>query len=99
MDRVADWTRFNYINYIIFWEGNSVTWRDTYKAIFRCEVIANVPKIEFNNEEDKEYYRTKFLRHYTIIMLLYFLWENIPIVLNPSNDRPEQKSIASLNFK
>ncbi len=32
---LADWTRFNYINYN-FWEGNAVTWRDTYKAIFRC---------------------------------------------------------------
>ena len=30
---LADWTRFNYINYD-FWEGQVVTWRDTYKAVF-----------------------------------------------------------------
>jgi hypothetical protein len=96
---LADWTRFNYINYN-FWEGNSVTWRDTYKAIFRCnQVIANVPKIEFNNEEDKKNIigEAKFLRalHYYYAAIL---WENIPIVLNPStpSDRPEQKNIAEV---
>jgi len=96
---LADWTRFNYINYN-FWEGNSVTWRDTYKAIFRCnQVIANVPKIEFNNEEDKKNIigEAKFLRalHYYYAAIL---WENIPIVLEPStpNDRPEQKNISEV---
>ncbi|WP_367755768.1 RagB/SusD family nutrient uptake outer membrane protein [Flavobacterium sp. WC2430] len=96
---LADWTRFNYINYN-FWEGNSVTWRDTYKAIFRCnQVLANVPKIEFKNEVDKKNIlaEAKFLRalnyYYAAI-----LWENIPIVLEPStpNDRPEQKNITEV---
>lgn len=96
---LADWTRFNYINYN-FWEGNSVTWRDTYKAIFRCnQVLANVPKIEFKNEDDKKKIlaEAKFLRalHYYYAAIL---WENIPVVLEPStpNDRPEQKNITEV---
>src|SRR5699024_1652179 len=32
---LGDWTRFQYINYN-FAEGNVNTWRDIYKAIFRC---------------------------------------------------------------
>jgi len=92
---LADWTRFNYVNYN-FWEGNSVTYRDTYKAIFRCnQVLANVPGITFTDETRKESIlaEAKFLR-----ALHYFyaaeLWENIPLVLEPSlpNDRPEQKT-------
>lgn len=96
---LADWTRFNYINYN-FWEGNNVTWRDTYKAIFRCnQVLAYVPKIEFKNEEDKKKIlaEAKFLRalHYYYAAIL---WENIPIVLEPStpNDRPEQKNVKEV---
>lgn len=96
---LADWTRFNYINYN-FWEGNNVTWRDTYKAIFRCnQVLANVPKIEFQNENNKKQIlaEAKFLRalHYYYAAIL---WENIPIVLEPStpNDRPEQKNVSEV---
>lgn len=99
---LADWTRFNYINYN-FWEGNNVTWRDTYKAIFRCnQVLANVPKITFQNEEDKKKIlaEAKFLRalHYYYAAIL---WENIPIVLEPStpNDRPEQKTSPKFGHK
>jgi len=92
---LADWTRFNYVNYN-FWEGNSVTYRDTYKAIFRCnQVLANVPGITFTDETRKESIlaEAKFLR-----ALHYFyaaeLWENIPIVLEPStpSDLPAQKT-------
>src|SRR5690606_28873487 len=32
---LADWTRFQYVNYN-FWEGQVITWRDHYKAIYRC---------------------------------------------------------------
>lgn len=82
---LADWTRFNYINYN-FWEGNGVTWRDSYKAIFRAnQVLANVPEIEFEDEARKQSIiaEAKFLRalHYYYAGLL---WENIPMVLEPS---------------
>ncbi len=92
---LADWTRFKYVNYN-FWEGNSVTFRDTYKAIFRCnQVLANVPNIEFTDASRKSSVlaEAKFLR-----ALHYFyaaeIWENIPLVLEPSlpTDMPEQKS-------
>ncbi|MBC9797127.1 RagB/SusD family nutrient uptake outer membrane protein [Sinomicrobium weinanense] len=82
---LADWTRFGYINYN-FWEGNSVTWRDTYKAIFRAnQVLANVPDIEFSDENRKQQLlgEAKFLRalHYYYAGVL---WENVPLVLEPS---------------
>jgi hypothetical protein len=96
---LADWTRFNYINYN-FWEGNSVTWRDTYKAVFRCnQVIANVPSIPFQNEDDKKKIlaQAKFLRalHYYYAAVL---WENIPLVLEPSlpTDLPAQKNVTEV---
>src|SRR5690606_6742857 len=51
---LGDWTRFQYVNYN-FWEGNSQTWRDTYKAIFRCnQVLTNVPEIEFADQTQKD---------------------------------------------
>ncbi|TRW24762.1 RagB/SusD family nutrient uptake outer membrane protein [Flavobacterium zepuense] len=92
---LADWTRFNYVNYN-FWEGNGVTWRDTYKAIFRCnQVLSNVPEIEFTDDARKQSIlaEAKFLR-----ALHYFyaaeLWENIPIILEPSepSDLPLQST-------
>ena len=92
---LADWTKFEYINYN-FWEGNVVTWRDTYKAIFRAnQVLANVPEIEFENETEKNQIlaEAKFLRalHYYYAAVL---WEDIPLVLEPSrpNDVPQQVS-------
>ncbi|HYG38945.1 MAG TPA: RagB/SusD family nutrient uptake outer membrane protein [Cytophagales bacterium] len=83
---LADWTRFQYINYD-FWEGNRVTWRDTYKAIWRCnQVLANVPGIEFQDAAKKERIlaQAKFLRglHYYYLAIL---WENVPIILEPSS--------------
>lgn len=92
---LADWTRFNYINYN-FWEGNVVTWRDSYKAIFRAnQVLAYVPEIEFTdaNRKTQLLSEAKFLRalHYYYAAVL---WENIPLVLEPSkpNDLPQQVS-------
>lgn len=92
---LADWTRFSYINYN-FWEGNTVTWRDSYKAIFRAnQVLAYVPEIEFSNAERKEQIlgEARFFRalHY---YYLGVLWENVPLVLEPSepNDLPEQRT-------
>ena len=92
---LADWTRFNYINYN-FWEGNGVTWRDTYKAIFRAnQVLANVPDIEFDDAARKQSIlaEAKFLRalNYYYVGLL---WENAPIILEPSkpDDLPMQST-------
>ena len=96
---LADWTRFQYINYN-FWEGNVVTWRDTYKAIFRAnQVLAHVPEIEFSDPQEKAQIlaEARFLRalnyYYAAV-----LWEDIPLVLEPSkpNDTPQQVSQAEI---
>jgi hypothetical protein len=96
---LADWTRFQYVNYN-FWEGNGITWRDIYKAIFRCnQVLANVPEIPFTDNKKKDYIlaEAKFLRalHYYYAAIL---WENIPLVLNPSlpDDLPQQRPLAEV---
>jgi len=96
---LADWTRFNYINYN-FWEGNVVTWRDTYKAIFRCnQVLENVPNITFQNEDDKKKIlaQAKFLRalHYYYAAIL---WEDIPLVLElqKTTDNPPGKNVTEV---
>ncbi len=96
---LGDWTRFQYVNYN-FWEGNVITWRDTYKAIFRCnQVLANVPGITFADPEKREgiLAQAKFLR-----ALYYYyaaiLWENVPLVLQPSkpDDLPKQNTLAEV---
>lgn len=96
---LADWTRFQYINYN-FWEGNVNTWRDTYKAIFRCnQVLANVPAIDFADPAKKEAIlaQAKFLRalHYYYAAVL---WENVPLILEPSkpDDLPELNSLEEV---
>ncbi|WP_207434144.1 RagB/SusD family nutrient uptake outer membrane protein [Sabulibacter ruber] len=93
---LADWTRFQYVNYN-FWEGNSNTWRDIYKAIFRAnQVIANVPNIEFSDPAKKEQIiaQAKFLRAFYYYYAA-ILWENVPLVLEPSNpdDLPMQRTL------
>lgn len=92
---LKEWTRFQYVNYN-FWEGGSNIWSDHYKAIYRAnQVIAHVPDIEFEdqNRKDQIIGEAKFLRalHY---FNLAVLWEDVPIVLEPSNpdDQPEQSS-------
>jgi hypothetical protein len=95
---LGDWTRFQYINYN-FWEGNVITWRDTYKAIFRCnQVLAYVPEIEFDQaKKDQILAQAKFLRglyyYYAAI-----LWENVPLVLEPSkpDDLPQPGTLAQV---
>lgn len=96
---LADWTRFNYINYNFF-EGNVIHFRDFYKAIFRCnQVLAYVPNIQFadTNRKDQVIAEAKFLRglyyYYAAI-----LWENVPIVLKPSNpdDLPEYATVEQV---
>ncbi|WP_234573451.1 RagB/SusD family nutrient uptake outer membrane protein [Rhodohalobacter sp. 614A] len=92
---LADWTRFNYLNYN-FWEGGAWIWRDHYKGIFRAnQVITYVPEIEFgdSNRQQEIIAEAKFIR-----ALLYYnlvvLWEEVPIVTEPSNpdDQPAQRS-------
>ncbi|MCH7411306.1 RagB/SusD family nutrient uptake outer membrane protein [Belliella sp. DSM 111904] len=96
---LGDWTRFQYINYN-FWEGNVETWRDTYKAVWRAnQVLTYVPDIEFQNNDEKNRLLAEahFLRalHYYYAALL---WENIPIVLEPSQpeDLPEQRPLEEV---
>ncbi len=96
---LGDWTRFQYINYN-FWEGNVNTWRDTYKAIFRCnQVLKHVPDIKFADatKKDQIIAQAKFLRglHYYYAAIL---WENIPLVLEPSkpDDLPKQNTLAEV---
>lgn len=96
---LADWTRFNYINYN-FWEGNVNTWRDTYKAIFRCnQVLTNVPNIEFQDEADKKAIlaQAKFFRAFYYYYAA-LLWEDVPIILEPSDplDNPAQNTVEEV---
>lgn len=86
---LADWTRFNYVNYNFF-EGNGNTWRDTYKAIFRAnQVLKFVPDIPFADEKKKAAIlaQAKFFR-----ALYYYygalLWENMPVMTDPHLDDP-----------
>ena len=84
---LADWTRFNYINYN-FWEGNNWTWRDTYKAVFRCnQVLENVPAIEFKDAglKSKILAQAKFMRAFYYYYAA-LLWENVPLVLSVPTD-------------
>ncbi|HMI05828.1 MAG TPA: RagB/SusD family nutrient uptake outer membrane protein [Pedobacter sp.] len=81
---LADWTRFQYINYN-FWEGNVNTFRDIYKAVFRCNQVINyVPDIPFADaaKKDQIIAQAKFLRafwyYYAVV-----LYDNVAIVEKP----------------
>lgn len=96
---LGDWTRFQYVNYD-FWEGNVNTFRDTYKAIFRCnQVLDNIENIPFadNNKKEQIKAQAKFLRalHYYYAALL---WENVPLVLVTSkpDDMPQQNTLQEV---
>lgn len=96
---LADWTRFQYINYN-FWEGNQNTYRDTYKAIFRCnQVLTYVPDIPFADEGKKAQLlaEAKFLRGFYYYYAA-LLWENFPIVteLQSPTDLPKQSKLADV---
>ena len=72
---LADWTRFQYVNFD-FWEGNVISFRDTYKAIFRCnQVLAKVPEIKFGDATKQKQIiaQAKFLRalNYFKLVRLY----------------------------
>jgi len=95
---LGDWTRFQYVNYN-FWEGNVITWRDHYKAIYRCnQVLANVPAIEMDeNEKALILAQAKFFRGFYYFNIA-ILWEDAPIVLEPSkpDDLPEKRTKAEI---
>jgi hypothetical protein len=96
---LKEWTRFIYFNYN-FWEGNTIEWRDHYKAIFRAnQVLAYIEPIEFTDAAQKKdiIAQAKFLRG-----LYYFnlavMFDNVPLVLEPSkpDDKPQQSSAAEV---
>ncbi|MEJ2901305.1 RagB/SusD family nutrient uptake outer membrane protein [Pedobacter panaciterrae] len=96
---LGDWTRFQYINYN-FWEGNVNTYRDTYKAIFRCnQVLTYVPEIPFADAKKKAEIlaQAKFLRGFYYYYAA-ILWENFPIVttIQTPTDLPAQSSLAQV---
>jgi hypothetical protein len=95
---LGDWTRFQYINYN-FLEGNVMTWREHYKAIYRCnQVLAYVPGITMDETEKASILaEAKFFRafyYYSIALL----WQDAPIVLEPSkpDDLPEKRTEAEI---
>lgn len=78
---LGDWTRFQYVNYN-FWEGNVNSFRDVYKAIFRCnQVLENVPNIAFADPAKKAAIlgQARFLRAF-YYYYAEILWENLPLV-------------------
>lgn len=98
-NELADWTRFNYVNYN-FWEGNNVHWEDFYVGVFRAnQVLQYVPEIPFedNAHKDRIIGQAEFLR-----ALWYFqiaiLWEKGALVLEPKDGsyKPEEVSEAQL---
>ena len=83
-NELADWTRFNYVNYN-FWEGNRGHWEEFYVGIFRAnQVLKYVPDITFADESKKNSIlgQAEFLR-----ALWYFqivsLWEKGTLLLEP----------------
>lgn len=86
---LKEWTQFTYNNYN-FGEGNSDTYSACYRAIFRAnQVLAYVPNIEFNNQNDKD----KILGQAFFLRGLYYyylalLWggdnNSLAIMLEPS---------------
>jgi SusD family. len=94
-NELADWTRFNYVNYNFF-EGNNVHWSHFYTGIFRAnQVLTHVPNIEFTDQQAKDHIlgQAAFLR-----ALWYFqiatLWEKAALVLEPKGPEyvPEDAS-------
>lgn len=91
---LKEWTQFTYNNYN-FWEGNRWSYQTTYEAIYRAnQVIANVPNIEFADENEKELILAQ--AHYLRGMWYYYLavlWgsENpsLAIMLEPSQPQDQ----------
>lgn len=84
-NELAEWTRFNYVNYN-FYEGNNVHWEHFYVGIFRCNQVLNyVPEITFTDEGRKQSIlgEAKFLRALWYFQIV-LLWEKGPLILEPA---------------
>ena len=92
---LADWTRFNYVNYN-FWEGNGNMWRDMYKGVFRAnQVLTFTPDIEFDdaNRKNEIIGEASFLRalyHFNLAIM----FEDVPVIteLQATTDKPTQNT-------
>ena len=88
-NELKDWTQFKYVNYN-FIQGGHTIFKGHYKQIFQAnQVISYVPEIEAEtNEEsvllDQIVAQARFIRAFDYFNLVV-LFENLPIVLEPSN--------------
>lgn len=86
---LADWTRFNYVNYD-FIQGGRKIYKGHYKQIFECnQVIKFVPQIEAANEEeqtslDQIVAQARFIRAFDYFNLVV-LFGKLELVFEPSN--------------
>jgi hypothetical protein len=86
---LKDWTQFNYVNYN-FIQGGHTIFKGHYKQIFQTnQIITYVPEIESESDEenvmlDQIVAQARFIRAFDYFNLLV-LFENLPIVLEPSN--------------
>ncbi|MBE0654448.1 MAG: RagB/SusD family nutrient uptake outer membrane protein [Bacteroidales bacterium] len=94
-NELKDWTRFNYTNYN-FIQGGRTIYKGHYKQIFQTnQIIKYVPDIVGNNDAENTLLKqivaqARFIRAFDYFNLV-ILFENLPIVLDPSNagDKPE----------
>ncbi len=98
-NELAEWTRFNYVNYN-FWEGNNIHWEHLYVGVFRAnQVLKYAQDIEFSDSKTKDelFGQAEFLR-----ALWYFqivtLWEKGTLILEPKDGNyvPSDASEAQL---
>lgn len=87
-NELADWTRFNYVNYN-FIQGGEVIYKSHYKQIFEAnQVISLAAGIETNSEEEAEALRqiiaqARFIRAFDYFNLSV-LFGRVEVVLEPS---------------
>jgi hypothetical protein len=88
-NELKDWTQFKYVNYN-FIQGGHTIFKGHYKQIFQAnQIIAYVPEIKGKNEEENTLLarivaQARFIRAFDYFNLVV-LFENLPIVLEPSN--------------
>jgi starch-binding outer membrane protein, SusD/RagB family len=87
-NELKDWTQFNYTNYN-FIQGGRTIYKGHYKQIFETnQIIAYVPEIVAENEQeqtqlDQIVAQARFIRAFDYFNLV-ILFENLPVVLEPS---------------
>jgi len=88
-NELKDWTQFKYVNYN-FLQGGWLIFKGHYKQIFEAnQVIAYVPNIKPKNASEEILLKqivaqARFIRAFDYFNL-EILFENLPIVLEPSN--------------